>query len=441
MPKDPGVSAVAASRLNIQRRMHPQIANLLRATLYPYLRDHESTKGRKPVPGMSDRIWWLDHQEPEDLPHSRHANPNSFSNTFEIEMTAGLVEYLVSSNEYNYKDITVLTPYNGQLAAFNERFKSVCSLWLSEKDRESLLLEGYLDVEDLTHSENTIEIGNMLKLATIDNFQGEESKVVILSTVRSNSMNRVGFLKTSNRINVGCSRARDGFYIIGNSSLMGQVAMWQQIIDELKSKGKIGPYLRICCARHSKPIYRISEPEQWYTIPKCKIPCGLALKCGHTCPLKFCHADVLHERYGCTELCNEVHQPCQHPCTNLCGDPCGECNRAMSTVKLDCGHEASVTCADMAKGKSTNDIEFEMTAGKEMLSYGHQQNINIRHCQETCDYVLDCQHKCQGKCHDCRQRGHPPCQEDCNKELRCHHKCASKCHKVRPYCSVHFHLT
>ena len=37
LPKDQRISAVAVSRLNLQRRMHPQIAGLMRATLYPYL--------------------------------------------------------------------------------------------------------------------------------------------------------------------------------------------------------------------------------------------------------------------------------------------------------------------------------------------------------------------------------------------------------------------
>lgn len=36
----------------------------------------------------------------------------------------------------------------------------------------------------------------------MDNFQGEEAKVVIVSLVRSNENGNVGFLKASNRINV-----------------------------------------------------------------------------------------------------------------------------------------------------------------------------------------------------------------------------------------------
>ena len=36
-PSAPGVSALPTSQLNLQRRMHPEIADILRATLYPNL--------------------------------------------------------------------------------------------------------------------------------------------------------------------------------------------------------------------------------------------------------------------------------------------------------------------------------------------------------------------------------------------------------------------
>ena len=436
IPFTQNISPLPASRLNQQRRMHPQIADLMRATLYPYLQDHKSTYDRSPVSGMADRIWWLNHGELEDLPDTRSATPNSSSNAFEVEMVAGLVEYLVSSNEYDYKDITVLTPYNGQLAAFNVRFKSVCSLWLSEKDREALLLEGYLDVEDADDSQSLVEIGNMLKLATIDNFQGEESKVVILSTVRSNLQRRVGFLKTPNRINVGCSRARDGFYIIGNASLMGQVPMWQQIIDQLVSTRKIGPYFRASCPRHPKHIYRVKNPQQWYSIPECSIPCDFNFACGHTCPLK-CHAHALHERQGCLEPCEKLHEPCKHPCTKRCGDLCGDCTQDILTLTLQCGHQATMTCAEEIGGMGRNDLRCQEIVGHKTLLCGHVQDVTcstqgqVEQCHQSCQQPLECGHLCQASCHECRNKGHAQCKSQCRKELKCGHQCATKCHKGR----------
>ena len=37
IPSTPEVRPIASSRLDLQRRMHPEIANLMRATLYPFL--------------------------------------------------------------------------------------------------------------------------------------------------------------------------------------------------------------------------------------------------------------------------------------------------------------------------------------------------------------------------------------------------------------------
>ncbi|KAL6718792.1 hypothetical protein ACLMJK_003026 [Lecanora helva] len=274
LPATPGIEPIPSSRLNIQRRMHPDIAELMRATLYPYLEDHPTTFDRDPVPVMVDRIWWLDHQMPEDVNDPRSPAGTSSSNAFEVEMTAGLVEHLVKSNEYDFRDITILTGYNSQLAALTERFSSVCSLWLSEKDRETLSEEGLLDPQMAPlRSPTNVQISSMLRLATIDNFQGEESRVIILNTVRSNLDGQIGFLRTINRINVGCSRARNGFYVIGNASLMRRVEMWQQIIDNFTINGKIGPAFRTCCPRHPHPdrSQLVDSPEQWQSLPECDI--------------------------------------------------------------------------------------------------------------------------------------------------------------------------
>lgn len=49
-----------------------------------------------------------------------------------------------------------------------------------------------------------------VRLCNVDNFQGEESDVILLSLVRSNPKNLIGFLKTENRVCVALSRAKHG---------------------------------------------------------------------------------------------------------------------------------------------------------------------------------------------------------------------------------------
>lgn len=56
---------------------------------------------------------------------------------------------------------------------------------------------------------------NSVKIGTIEEFQGEERHVILLSTVRTatadahtDSIRRLGFIQCSSRINVATSRAR-----------------------------------------------------------------------------------------------------------------------------------------------------------------------------------------------------------------------------------------
>eukprot|EP01031_Cornospumella_fuschlensis_P029140 gene29140-35170_t len=55
-----------------------------------------------------------------------------------------------------------------------------------------------------------------IRIATIDNYQGEESKIVLVSLVRSNEKREIGFVSMAERVNIIMSRARDGLVIIGN---------------------------------------------------------------------------------------------------------------------------------------------------------------------------------------------------------------------------------
>eukprot|EP00966_Prymnesium_polylepis_P246893 5709360-Prymnesium_polylepis.1 len=55
-----------------------------------------------------------------------------------------------------------------------------------------------------------------VRVATIDNYQGEEADVVVISLVRSNAAGAIGFLHEPQRVNVLLSRARHGMIIIGN---------------------------------------------------------------------------------------------------------------------------------------------------------------------------------------------------------------------------------
>lgn len=74
-------------------------------------------------------------------------------------------------------------------------------------------------------------------IASIDAFQGREKDFMIMSCVRSNKDNRVGFLKDERRLNVALTRARYGLIIIGDASCLRNDPLWNEYIEHLISKG------------------------------------------------------------------------------------------------------------------------------------------------------------------------------------------------------------
>lgn len=80
-----------------------------------------------------------------------------------------------------------------------------------------------------------------VRITPVDNFQGEENKIILLSLVRSNKENRIGFLGTENRVCVALSRARDGLYIVGNmDNLTASSTIWPKVHDQLQEINAIG---------------------------------------------------------------------------------------------------------------------------------------------------------------------------------------------------------
>ncbi|KAG5175823.1 AAA domain-containing protein, partial [Tribonema minus] len=63
-----------------------------------------------------------------------------------------------------------------------------------------------------------------VRVATIDNYQGEEADVVIVSLVRSRASGTMGFLSDANRLNVALSRARRALIVIGDLDFLTQRA-------------------------------------------------------------------------------------------------------------------------------------------------------------------------------------------------------------------------
>ncbi len=263
----------------------------------------------------------------------------------------------------------------------------------------------------------------MLRVATIDNFQGEEAKIIILTTVRSG--NRPGFLKTINRINVACSRARNGFYIIGNAETLQQVPMWNNIINVFARNSRIGPSLRTSCNRHPQHHLDVYCPQDFAYVTPCTIPCDQPLPCGHQCK-ETCHPIEVHNRIPCMEPCLKTLE-CGHICGKLCYKDCGRCKYAMGQQLLPCGHQADILCS--GKSSICQEIIEEL-----ILPCGHKLRLRCAEshkqlfCRQTCGVHRGCTHTCKALCGDCQTEDHPPCSSVCGKELLCGHFYRLTCH-------------
>jgi hypothetical protein len=443
----PGLAPLPVSQLNVQRRMRPQISELIRQTIYQRLEDHDTVKEFANVVGMRKNVFWLTHNHVEDAP-SDDKRLKSYGNDWEVHMAVALVRHLVRQGVYKGDDIAVLTPYARQLQQLRSSLARDFEVFLSEKDEEVLAQDGdYEDNDETSAHFERMKLGDKIRLATVDNFQGEEAKVVVVSLVRSNDRRKVGFLKTSNRINVLLSRAQHGLYLIGNSGTYSNVPMWTDVLNQLEASNSIGKEIELCCPRHVDTPIRCSEPGDFARFSPdggCDLPCDRRLDpCGHQCPAR-CHSEVHHSAFPCIQPCPRIRMTCAHSCPKLCGESCGHCKVRVNDVLLRCGHHAdNIPCFQT---QCISSISCEFVVQKDVPGCSHKVDVACAvdvtaekyKCPVPCPGVLPCGHQCTGSCSTCSIDNdgiamHQACSQVCGRPYdTCGHVCRSRCHSGTP---------
>lgn len=87
-----------------------------------------------------------------------------------------------------------------------------------------------------------------------DNYQGEESDIVVVSLTRSNKIGEIGFIASPQRVNVLLSRARNALIMIGNAdtfmtSRKGK-DVWVPLMEQLKKNGHVYEGFPVLCEQH-----------------------------------------------------------------------------------------------------------------------------------------------------------------------------------------------
>ena len=339
-------NGMQCNTLVTQHRMRPEIAAIVEP-IYPDLKNHESVMKYEQIKGVKKNIYFITHTEEETL----HQDNQSRSNEHEAQYTAALCKYFLLQG-YSPKQITVLTTYSGQLFALRK--------WMSASEL------------------------NEVSICVVDNYQGEENDIILLSLVRSNKENSIGFLKIENRVCVALSRAKKGFFIIGNLTLLSnQYDLWSEILQILRKQNCVGRYLELYCNNHPDKMFRARTADDFKQAPEggCLQPCEFRLNCGHVCARK-CHVtDLQHDEYQCPKPCLGIHCEKNHVCPRKCYERCDWCIVEVHKEDPNCHHINSVPCW----------FNFERSNMPFLRGYEYK-------CKQPCEKVCNTGHPCPKQC-------------------------------------------
>ena len=433
-------SGVEHRTLLTQRRMRPEISALIRAPLYPALLDHASVAAHPAARGFATPLFFLDHRHAE----SSEAGTASKSNEWEARMAVALVRYVVRQG-YAPHQIALITPYVGQLLLLRRLLaRANILMFIDERDVEAserIDADDDDDDEEPSGATQATALSSRVRLATVDNFQGEEAEIVIVSTVRNNAQGRTGFLKVDNRVNVMLSRAKHGMFVLGSARTIRtdrRAKLANAVLEQLERDGRLGDAWPLRCVNHGNEL-AAREPDDVPVDGGCAQECGKRKACGHVCR-RQCHPDDAEHRVAdCRERCQRLVEACGHACERRCSDPCGGCTVPID-VALPCGHERrDVDCAAVIAWNEGGvapaciaqvDVSFKRCAHTRRVACGKRASAK---CTAQCGRVLACGHACQRRCVECRRgKGEcGPCEQACERVLMCGHECGQRpCHSA-----------
>jgi regulator of nonsense transcripts 1 len=222
--------------LQVQYRMHPALAQFPSDTFYQgVLQNGVTAEERRCPPTLQMQLHWPVPDKPLFFYTSTgqeeySSSGTSFLNRTEASHVEKVVTLLLKSGVVP-EQIGIITPYEGQRAYIVSYMQRHGTL------RKTL----YEDLE----------------IASVDAFQGREKDYIVLSCVRSNVHQGIGFLNDPRRLNVSLTRAKYGLVILGNPRVLSRQPLWNSLLHHYKQNGVLveGPLtaLRQCIIKLEKP--------------------------------------------------------------------------------------------------------------------------------------------------------------------------------------------
>ena len=392
------------TRLDVQHRMRPAISKIVADVFYPGLLDSPSVAQYPNVKGTMSSLFFLDHRMSEGI----FEDTKSKSNLSEAKYLVKLASYFVEMG-YRPESITILTTYVGQVRVIKQL---------------------------VHHNQAVTDLGKVL-VTVVDNYQGEENELILLSLVRSSEGGTIGYLNQSSRACVALSRAQHGLFVVGNmQALSNKSSTWAKIQTSLEQSNSIASTLQLVCPNHSDSVSNLSILSDFDPAQRCEKACNFRLSCGHVCQHQ-CHIlDMKHSKefqcqLPCKKKCSEGHD-----CQKRCHERCHPCQFTQRVTFEKCDHEADIPCATLRQPHTcTVKVKSKLECGHETLvACGEEQK---RECQDPCPTTLDCGHACNLPCHFPSKVHRQKCEEKCEKVCdRGEHECSKPCWVPCAKCDV-----
>ncbi|EZF78308.1 hypothetical protein H105_00699 [Trichophyton soudanense CBS 452.61] len=231
----------APIRLNVQYRMHPCLSQFSSNMFYEgSLQNGVSSEDRLlknvdfPWPVADKPMMFWSNLGNEEI----SASGTSYLNRTEAANVEKIVTRFFKAG-VKPSGIGIITPYEGQ------RSYVVSSMQLTGTFKK----EWYKEIE----------------VASVDAFQGREKDFIVLSCVRSNDHQGIGFLSDPRRLNVALTRAKYGLVILGNPKVLSKHPLWNYLLRHFKEQNCLveGPLSNL-----QTSLIQFSRPKQAYRGPQ-----------------------------------------------------------------------------------------------------------------------------------------------------------------------------